>query len=155
MDSAQVRRNINGLSDWFSFDEQIVKQAPDRNGVYVFRRAGAKNFGRLQGQSDILYIGSTKSEGGLRQRFYHYLHPGPTQWTNHRIHDLLKRYPMEIAWFVCDNSVNLENSLLKQYISEHDELPPLNHADVRRLRESLAEPMGFADKLTPKLTKGK
>lgn len=155
MDSAQVGICINGLSDWFSFDENTAKQAPSQGGVYVFRNAGAKTFGRLRGQSDILYIGSTESEGGLKQRFSHYLHPGPTQWTNQRIHNLLRRYPMEIAWFVCDNPVNLENNLLKQYISEHDELPLLNHADVRRLHESPAEPMGFSNSLTTKLTQGK
>jgi excinuclease UvrABC nuclease subunit len=154
MDSAQVRINNKGLSDWFKFDEQLLRLAPEQSGVYIFRHAGAKMFGRLRGESDILYIGSTESHGGLKQRFSHYLHPGPTQWTNQRIHDLSKRYPLEIAWFVCDNPINIENSLLKQYLSEHDELPPLNHADVRRLKESLSTPMGFVDHVTVKLTKG-
>jgi len=154
LDSEIVRKKIAGLSDWFSFDEQILKQTPDQRGAYVFRSVGGRSFGRLKGKSDILYIGSTTSKRGLRQRFYNYLHPGPTQWTNQRIHDLLKRYQMEVAWFVCKKPVNIENSLLTQYEREHDELPPLNHANVRSLHESPAEVAMLTDKLKVTLVKG-
>jgi hypothetical protein len=75
----------------------------------------------------------------MKQRISHYFHPGPTQWTNRRINDLVKKYAMEIAWLACDEPVNIENALLRRYVGDHDELPPLNHADVRRLCKSLTE----------------
>jgi hypothetical protein len=155
LDSAQLEKIMNGLSKWFNFDKQILNYAPKQNGAYFIRLAGARKIGRLHGESDILYIGSNNSKGGLKQRFSQYLHPGPTQWTNRRMQDLAKKYSMEVAWFVCDNPVNVENSLLKQYVNDHDELPPMNHADVRRLFESPAESIGFANKVTVKLIKGK
>ncbi len=155
MDSAQLKKTIGGLSEWSAFDKTVLGRVPAQKGVYVIRLANARKIGRLKGESDILYIGSNQSEGGLKQRFSHYFHPGPTQWTNRRVHDLMEKYSMEIAWFVCKNPVNLENSLLKQYVKDHDELPPINHADSRRLNESLSETMGLSDKVTVTLTKGK
>jgi len=155
MDSAQLKKIVGGLSEWSAFDKTVLGKVPAQKGVYVIRLADARKIGRLQGESDILYIGSNQSEGGLKQRFSHYFHPGPTQWTNRRVHDLMEKYSMEIAWFICKNPVNLENSLLKQYVKDNDELPPMNHADVRRLYESLSEAVGLSDKVTVTLTKGK
>lgn len=155
MDSTQLGQIVSGLSRWCTFDKRVLANVPAKGGVYVIRLAGARRIGRLQGESDILYIGSNESEGGLRQRFSHYFHPGPTQWTNRRVHELMKRYSMEIAWFVSSNPINLENNLLKQYVKDHDELPPMNHADVRRLRETPSEAMPFTDKVAVTLTKGK
>ncbi len=148
MDSTQLNKIVNGLSRWFHFDKRVLKQVPKQGGIYVIRLADAQIIGRLQGESDILYIGSSKSKGGLRQRISQYFHPGPTQFTNRRIRDLTERYPMEIAWFPCDEPVNIENNLLRQYISDHDELPPLNHADVKRLYKSLTASIKSSYKLT-------
>ena len=95
MDSTQLSLARTEFSRWYPFNEKAVKNAPKQRGVYVFRKAGGKHFGRLQGQSDVMYIGSTEAKGGLKQRLGQYLHPGPTQWTNKRIKKISKKHQME------------------------------------------------------------
>lgn len=143
MDSKQLKQR--GFIGWFPFNENVIANAPGQLGVYVLRRAYGKRFGRLRGKSDILYIGSTEAEKGLRQRLRQYLHPGPTQWTNKRINELLKKYKTEVAWCTCEEPDNSEHDLLVQYMTEHDELPPLNHATKRLLKKVLKEELHIAD----------
>ncbi len=147
MNSYEVNSSVRNSVSWRPFDAEQSFQAPEDNGVYVLRQAGGKLFGRLKGASDILYIGSSICQGGLKQRLSHYFHPGPTQWTNLRINSFLSKYKMEIAWFVCDEPVNLEHSLLKRYLDDHDELPPFNHADTRRFTERAKEAGTIIDSL--------
>ena len=90
-DSRQVSQICKGVSEWCPFSEESVKSAPKQYGIYIFRMAQSKCFKRLKGESDILYIGSTEGEHGLRGRLQQYLHPGPTQWTNKRIHEMAPR----------------------------------------------------------------
>lgn len=97
MDSTQLRKIVSGLSDWFAFDQEVLRKIPAEKGAYVIRLVDGRKIGRLNGESDILYVGSNKSNGGLTQRFSHYFHPRPTQWTNRRVYDLSKRYSIEIA----------------------------------------------------------
>ena len=138
MDSTRLRHVKKDFETWYSFDQQRIEKAPREKGVYVIRQVAEKSFGRLQGQSDIFYIGSTTSKGELRQRLIQYLHPAPTQWTNQRINESLKKYQMEVAWCPCRVPVNLEHDLLRQYLNDHDELPPFNHAGIRRVLTSAA-----------------
>ena len=137
MDSEQLKQK--GFSRWFPFTDHNVGRAPKQPGVYLFRKAKGIQFGRLQGKSDILYIGSTEAKGGLKQRLRQYLHPGPTQWTNIRISKLSKKHEMEVAWHPCNEPGNFEHQLLQQYFKEHDELPPLNHAGKRLLKKVFSE----------------
>jgi len=139
---------------WHPFNLEQVLEIPSGNGVYVMRLSGGRCFGRLKGNSDILYIGSSTCKGGLKQRISHYLHPGPTQWTNLRINSYLPKYQMEIAWFVCNEPINLENRLLRRYLDDHDELPPFNHADSRRFKEKSSEASTLSDALRVTLVKG-
>jgi hypothetical protein len=155
MDSTQLEKIVSGLSNWFTFNEQVLEKVPAKKGVYVIRLTGARKIGRLNGESDIMYIGSNESEGGLGQRLFHYFHPGPTQWTNRRVHVLSKKYSMEIAWSVCSDAVNLESRLLNEYFKDHDELPPINHADVRRFRALGSAGISFNGKAKVMLVKGK
>jgi hypothetical protein len=122
-----------------------VRSAPKQYGIYIFRMARSKFFGRLKGESDILYIGSAESKHGLRGRLRQYLHPGPTQWTNKRIREMAKKYAMEIGWCLCEEASNLELQLLHRYIDDHDELPPLNHASKALLKKLLTETVGLGD----------
>lgn len=133
MDSSELRHILVKLSEWFPFSEDYIKNAPQQHGIYIIRMANGQRFGRLNGESDILYIGCTRCRGGLRQRLFQYFHPGSTQWTNRRINEIMKKYPIEVAWHPCQNPQNLEHSLLKKYLEDHDELPPFNHANIRRL----------------------
>ena len=145
MDSGQVSQICKGISEWHPFNEESVKSAPKQSGIYIFRMAQSKCFGRLKGKSDILYIGSTEGEHGLRERLQQYLRPGPTQWTNKRIHEMAKKYDMEIAWCLCGEASNLEHQLLHRYIEDHDELPPLNHASKVLLKKLLTDTVGIKD----------
>jgi hypothetical protein len=77
MDSTQLEKIVGGLSNWFAFNEQVLEKVPAQKGVYVLRLAGARKIGRLNGESDIMYIGSNESEDGLGQRLSNYFHPGP------------------------------------------------------------------------------
>jgi hypothetical protein len=140
---------------WHSFEKRSLENAPREKGVYIIRQAAGKSFGRLQGESDLFYIGSTESKGGLRQRLLAYFHPGRTQWTNQRINDYLRKYRMEVAWCPCGEPTNLEHDLLRRYLKDHDELPPFNHADIRRLYKAVADQVVLSDKVTVIKTEGK
>jgi len=111
--------------------------------------ARGRHFGRLHGESDILYIGSTEAKRGLRQRLRQYLYPGPTQWTNKRVNELAKKYEMEVAWYPCDEASDLEHQLLRRYLEQHDELPPLNHASRKKLKKALLKTIRVSDEVTP------
>jgi len=128
---------------WTDLVDGALAGVPEDQGVYVFRLKGGKVFGRLRGESDILYIGSTKK--GLRSRIYQYLHPGPTQWTNIRVGKLREKYQIELSWSKDRNPKAAEHNLLVRYFRDHDELPPLNHADVKTLTEAIADPIGVRD----------
>jgi len=109
--------------------------------------AQGKYSGRLKGESDILYIGSTEGKHGLRGRLQQYLRPGRTQQTNKRIYEMAKKYDMEIAWCLCGEASNLEHQLLRRYFEDHDELPPLNHASKMLLKKLLTDTIGLKDTL--------
>ena len=147
MDSSELSLLLKGISDWRPFTEYTIRQAPTQPGVYVIRMTGGQRFGRLRGESDILYIGSTEAKRGLRQRLRQYLHPGPTQWTNKRVNQLAKKYEMEVAWYPCDEAGNLEHQLLRRYLEQHDELPPLNHASRKKLKKALLETIRVDDEV--------
>jgi excinuclease UvrABC nuclease subunit len=148
MNSSQLTQK--GFSEWIPFTEENVEKAPRKPGVYILRKAHGLVFGRLRGKSDILYIGSTEAQSGLKHRLKQYFHPGPTQWTNKRINKLLEKYEMEIAWCPCDEPSNLEHQLLTQYLEEHDELPPLNHATKRLLKKIFTETLHFTASISLK-----
>ncbi len=154
MNSTDIESINKETVSWLSFEKDIVSKASRENGVYILRLATGKLFGRLRGASDILYVGSSTCQGGLRQRLLHYFHPGPTQWTNLRINSYLNRYKMEIAWLLTNNPLNLEHKLLTQYEEDHDEQPPFNHADTRRFQENRTETGSLVDHLKVTLVKG-
>ena len=147
MDSKQVSQIYKGISEWHPFNKETVKSVPGQHGIYIFRMAQSKRFGRLKGESDVLYIGSTEGKHGLRGRLQQYLRPGRTQWTNKRIHAMAKKYAMEIAWCLWEEAGNLELQLLRRYFEDHDELPPLNHADRRLLEKALTETLKLGDSM--------
>jgi len=143
MDSGQLKEK--GFSSWFLLDKNSIANVPAYPGVYILRRGQGVFFGRLSGQSDILYIGSTEANQGLKQRLRQYIFPGPTQWTNKRINEMLSKYRIEVAWLRCEEPGNLEHALLKWYVNEHDELPPLNHATRRLLRKVVEDKIKISD----------
>lgn len=109
------------------------------SGVYILRKKSGQSFPRLQGETDIYYIGSTAN---LKRRFYQYNHPGPTQYTNKRVNGFVigRKYESEFLWRKEKDEEAArvaEHELLMKFKSDHDEFPPLNFADVRALKQTL------------------
>jgi hypothetical protein len=106
--------------------------------------SGGVLFGRLRGKSDIIYIGKTEGQNGIKGRLANYFRkPGKTQWTNQRIYNLVQRYNWEVSWCLTEKPQDLERILLKKYEEEHDELPPLNRASRNFLRDFADLPASF------------
>jgi hypothetical protein len=145
--SSFVEQFISKFSEWHPLIEEGIEKAPDVQGAYVLRRAQGQRFGRLRGESDIMYIGSSEGKHGLRRRLRFFLHPGRRQLTSQRINEMAKKYEMEVAWCPCDEARNLEHQLLQRYVLDHDELPPLNHAEPRQLKKILIEALHVTDSL--------
>lgn len=94
-------------------------------GVYLLRKKG--KFGRLVGNSDILYIGSSTD---LYQRIYENYLLGRGGPTTKRIHTFLKKKnyldETEVAWCSESNFKDIEKKLREKYENDHHELPPWN-----------------------------
>jgi len=105
----------------------------ETGAVYIIRLN--RKFGRLKGESDILYIGST---GDLHDRIVENFLRGRGGKTTKRIHDYLvhKGYlnVAEVSWVFSENYEELEDKLLKVYEEDHHELPPWNRARRRDVR---------------------
>lgn len=130
--------DLGNFTQWQAFNAGEIVLAPQSKGVYAIRKAGGTKFGRLVGESDILYIGCTdESVGGLRRRLRGYVNPGRTQWTNKRVKKIISKHPAEIAWCVTNSPKSLECTLLQRYLADHDELPPLNNSEERTLESDL------------------
>lgn len=120
----------DGFTDWFAFHpegkDDLLAEAPQSSGVYVVRRS--ESFGRFHGESDIVYIGSTRL--AMRTRLRQYFRPGSTQATNQRINSLMQSEPnLMISWASAPSSGDvrsIEDDLLATYKSDHGEFPPLN-----------------------------
>lgn len=121
-----------GFQRWSKFNRlsksDLLTRAPTKFGVYVVRRTVA--VARIRGESDIIYIGSACNQRGLKGRFGQYYSPGPTQFTNRRIMELVAdSEEYEIGWCeaaVKSEAVGLEQLLLERYFEQHGERPPQN-----------------------------
>lgn len=137
-----IRKGMNsshlvniGFINWFPFNEKTIKNAPTQSGVYVIRIQKGQCFGRLCGKSDIIYIGKTKAKKGIKERLSYYFSSRAKSSkrrfiTEKRIYQLSKKYHLEISWYPTKKPLDLEMRLLKKYVHDHDELPPLNRAQV-------------------------
>jgi len=113
-----------GFKNWYYFHELDEYELNNKYGVYVIKLN--KTFGRLQGKSDILYIGHT-TDFGVRF-FKNYLN-GTGGETTQRIHRYLidKKYidKIMISWIATQN-FDLEKELREKYEKMHHEFPPWN-----------------------------
>ena len=130
MDSFTIAAFLGGNLRWRALQPEILQEAPKEVGLYVFRTKDGTRFGRLRGESDIIYIGSAKGQGGIRRRLYSHLHPGPTQATNKRSRWLQDKVQMEVAWECGETAASKEGLALGLYRQDHWEFPPLNRAGV-------------------------
>ena len=122
-----------------SFDK-ACNDMPKKPGVYVIALKNER-ICRLEGESDILYIGSTRGKGGLRNKFSHYRNPGRSQNTNIKINNFIIKSEPDIAifWKIIENEDprKEEERLLNEYFNEHGELPPLNDSNPRGMNKNL------------------
>ena len=119
--------------------ELAHKQAPKKPGVYLLRIKGGTIFPRIVGETDILYIGSTKN---LKRRFYSYNNPGATQYTNQKVRNFVVdlRHEAEFLWKEESDPERAritEHELISRYQKDHHEYPPLNGASIRKMNLTL------------------
>ena len=112
-------------SEWYSFDSEPTV-APNSPGVYEVRTDFA--FGRLRGQSPIVYIGKTAR--GLRRRLFNERRGDPVRYMSgaekllyQAGHRLEFRYAVTAGREVAEQ---FEAHELMKYVREHWELPPGN-----------------------------
>jgi hypothetical protein len=139
--------DLPGFSGWQKWSAEVVLKAPSHPGVYAFRLAGGV-FGRFRGESDLVYIGCTESpDGTIARRLSDHL-PSRAEVldTARRFRDAQKFAELEVAWKTLgtsDQAINEEASLLRNYIWDHLELPPVNRSeplgDTRVAIESVAD----------------
>ena len=105
-----------------------MKRLPTRIGVYVVRRTTAAPC--VRGESDIVYVGSACNQRGLKGRLNQYFSPGPSQFTNQRILELVgESEEYEVGWYVVNlksEAVGMEQRILERFVAEHDQRPPAN-----------------------------
>lgn len=63
---------------------------------------------------------------------------------------MMETYPIEAAWCLTENFESLEHQLLRRYLKNHDELPPFNHAEKRKLSLVLKEEIRLSNKIDSK-----
>lgn len=115
---------------WMKFEPQV----DGINGVYAFRLK--EPFGRLQGESNILYIGKvhqnpeTNNRPGIWHRLMNYRQKNGG--ASERLKDIEKTFgdksAIEYAYVVCTEPREVESALLASYYALHLEYPPLNRS---------------------------
>lgn len=113
--------DIENLSSWEAWPDLALAKAPKTPGVYIFRLS--KRFGRVQGESDLLYIGLARAN--LARTLAGHRHRGVG-----RVLELVRGVGhLQVAWKSCAGRLDAERTesrLLAGYAREHIELPPLN-----------------------------
>jgi len=122
------------VGQWKEWSSAVTTLAPRLPGVYVLRIATGLSRPRLSGESDLIYIGSTKN---LRQRLGTPLSPRTTERRDigYRIRRIIedKIARLEIAWKEFNsvpNARTYESKLLASYEEDHYEFPPLNRQEA-------------------------
>jgi hypothetical protein len=120
----------SGFSSWCKCSSKGVSEAPQHPGVYVFRLAAGKSFGRFRGDSDVVYIG--RSRNVSRRLCTHLSGGADASNVARRLRDK-SMGEFEVAWKTAssDQKAILEEAvLLFLYYRDHGELPPDNHQNA-------------------------
>jgi len=115
---------------WLKFEPRV----DGINGVYAFRLK--KPFGRLHGESVVLYIGSVKQnpERNKRPGIWHRLmnYRQNNEGASKRLKDVENalggKLAIEYAYEECAEPREVESALLESYYFLHLEYPPLNRS---------------------------
>lgn len=115
-------------NSWASFETRF----DGLNGVYAFRLKS--KFGRLRGESDVLYIGMCNQNPEVNQRpgIWHRLknYRQSNNGASQRLKEVETIFGgksnVEYSYVVCENPRAVEKALLADYYAKHLEFPPLN-----------------------------
>lgn len=111
---------------WRSWPNPGLAIAPSSHGVYVFRRTRGSVISRVQGSSEIVYVGS----GNIRSRLRAHCNPDWDSFKNSGwlISLVANGAPLEVSWQVMQlkTARSLEIQILQEYLVDHRELPPAN-----------------------------
>lgn len=119
------------FTDWKNW-ETFEERRDAINGVYAFRLKSS--FGRVKGQSSILYFGKSEQDASKNKRpgIWHRLmnYRQRNAGASKRLKEIENEYggrsSIEYAYEICENPREVENLLLEDYYSKHLEFPPLN-----------------------------
>jgi hypothetical protein len=97
----------------------------------VVRLASGTVFGRLKGESDLVYVGSASR---IRQRLEQHLRPRDDERdVGYRLQRVQREVgPLEVSWRGCGSHRDAkfeEGTILRRYRDQHIELPPLNRQE--------------------------
>ena len=130
--------DAHGVASWVRWSKTTISLCPEQPGVYIFRMAGGNTpIKRLNGCSDIVYIGSTPKGGTVRSRLRdHRMSRKDQKCVGGKIERVLKEVgPLEVGWKIfsrADQAANHESEILWRYGKDHIELPPLNSQTPQR-----------------------
>ncbi len=84
-----------------------------------------KGIPRLNGESNIVYIGKTKNSLFDRQHRYAELEGSYYNWERYK-HIIQNFGPIKVKFIAAENPKDTERNLLECYFKEHLEIPPIN-----------------------------
>jgi hypothetical protein len=114
-------------------NKSTLSGIPKQSGVY--RIVSREPFGRLRGQSNIIYIGcSCKGTEGLWLEIGNLLNPQRQHfYTLEAVRKPGLQLEYEYVTTPAEQAKDIEYHLLDRYESEHFELPPANRAKPRHV----------------------
>lgn len=128
----------------FDFDSAF-KEAPRELGVYFLRLKDGKMVGRIRGETDSVYVGSSQN---LHDRLYQYTHPEPSQWTNKKIYQFVKEFGHDLEFYWRreedkNKAESEEQNLLNAFEKDRHEKPSLNGAGKRSSKFEAQDSLGL------------
>lgn len=83
---------------------------------------------RLKGKSNVVYIGKTRSSLFERHHRYAKVEGEGLNWERYRY--IIEEFgPIRVGFAVCEKPDEKEKDLIRCYLMDHLELPPLNRVD--------------------------
>jgi hypothetical protein len=129
--------DIEGLSPWELWPRPALERAPETSGVYVFKLS--RCFGRMRGESDIVYVGLAEKSIKGRLGSHRYTEIGLS--TN-----LVEDFgTLQVAWKPCGSDSEarfMESTILGRHRRDHVELPPFNRQQPFKVLQQYFEALG-------------
>jgi hypothetical protein len=107
----------------------------------MFRLASGRSVGRVKGESDIAYIGTTThGKGTVRKRLMR--HRSTATEERHEFNRIVSEIgPLQVAWIEVPSHTEallIESDLLARYAKDHIEFPPVNrNQSFKKMQDAL------------------